>query len=113
MQGQTNPGLGTGESLDIVGKDGLQTQESLGRWMNYVMTDSPGSVDDPILESSISTGHNLSMSPMMDDFRSAAPGQVFRITDVSPPWAFSNEETKVLSFVTVEILFRQHLVMHA
>ncbi|XP_057486001.1 calmodulin-binding transcription activator 5 isoform X1 [Actinidia eriantha] len=95
-QGQTNPGLGTGESLDILGKDGLQTQESLGRWMNYVMTDSPGSVDDPILESSISTGHNLSMSPMMDDFRSAAPGQVFRITDVSPPWAFSNEETKIL-----------------
>ncbi|XP_058201161.1 calmodulin-binding transcription activator 5 isoform X2 [Rhododendron vialii] len=106
MSGDTNVNLprevsglvtvGTGDTLDILGKDGLQTQESFGRWMNYILTDSPGSVDDPILESSIPTSHELSTLQIMDHPQSFVPGQLFSITDVSPAWAFSTEETKIL-----------------
>lgn len=109
MSGDTNVNLprevselvtvGTGDTLDTLGKDGLQTQESFGRWMNYILTDSPGSVDDPILESSIPTGHELSTLQIMDHPQSFVPGQLFSITDVSPAWAFSTEETKVIFFM--------------
>ncbi|GMP57038.1 hypothetical protein CsSME_00021291 [Camellia sinensis var. sinensis] len=87
-------GVGTGETLDIIGKDGLQTQDSFGRWINYIMADSPGSVDD--LEFSIQSSHESSTSPMMDHLQSSVPVQIFTITDVSPGWAFSTEETKIL-----------------
>ncbi|KAF5950830.1 hypothetical protein HYC85_012823 [Camellia sinensis] len=86
--------VGTGETLDIIGKDGLQTQDSFGRWINYIMADSPGSVDD--LEFSIQSSHESSTSPMMDHLQSSVPVQIFTITDVSPGWAFSTEETKIL-----------------
>lgn len=109
MSGDTNVNLprevselvtvATGDTLDTLGKDGLQTQESFGRWMNYILTDSPGSVDDPILESSIPTGHELSTLQIMDHPQSFVPGQLFSITDVSPAWAFSTEETKVIFFM--------------
>lgn len=91
--------VGTGNTLDILDKDGLQTQESFGRWMNYILTDSPGSVDDPILESSIPTGHEFSTLQTMDHPQSFVTGQLFSITDVSPAWAFSTEETKVILFM--------------
>ncbi|GMP57037.1 hypothetical protein CsSME_00021291 [Camellia sinensis var. sinensis] len=104
MESQTNSNLqkkdyqlgtvGTGETLDIIGKDGLQTQDSFGRWINYIMADSPGSVDD--LEFSIQSSHESSTSPMMDHLQSSVPVQIFTITDVSPGWAFSTEETKIL-----------------
>ncbi|CAL5346879.1 unnamed protein product [Camellia sinensis] len=106
MEGQTNSSfqkkdcqlmaLDTGDSLDILGKDDLKTQDSFGRWMNSVMSDSPGSVDDPTLVSSISTGHESFTSPTMDHLQSSVPGQIFSITDVSPAWAFPTEETKIL-----------------
>ncbi|ESR32661.1 hypothetical protein CICLE_v10004273mg [Citrus x clementina] len=76
----------TGDSLDILAGDGLQSQDSFGKWMNYIMTDSPGSVDDPVLEPSISSGHH----------QFTVPEHLFSITDVSPAWAFSNEKTKIL-----------------
>ncbi|XP_052207150.1 calmodulin-binding transcription activator 5-like isoform X2 [Diospyros lotus] len=79
----------------IEGKDGFHTQDSFGRWMNYIISDSPGSVDDPIMGSSIPSGHELSTSPGTDQLPSF-PGQIFYITDVSPAWGFSNEETKIL-----------------
>ncbi|KAL6982516.1 hypothetical protein U1Q18_042280 [Sarracenia purpurea var. burkii] len=93
MEGQTNPDFGE--------KDGLQMHASFGRLMNYVMKDSPGSVDDPSLEPSILSGHELSVSPMMGHPQSSFPGQIFSVTDVSPAWGFSTEETKVFSFVTI------------
>ncbi|CAL5415385.1 unnamed protein product [Camellia sinensis] len=106
MEGQTNSSfqkkdcqlvaLDTGDSLDILGKDDLKTQDSFGRWMNSVMSDSPGSVDDPTLVSSIPTGHESFTSPTMDHLQSSVPGQIFSITDVSPAWAFPTEETKIL-----------------
>ncbi|GFZ11512.1 calmodulin-binding transcription activator [Actinidia rufa] len=88
--------VGTGDSSDILGKDGLQTQDSFGRWINDIMTDTPGSLDDSNVESSISTGHGLSPSPMLDHLQSPVSGQIFSITDVSPAWAFSTEKTKIL-----------------
>ncbi|XVF66145.1 hypothetical protein PTKIN_Ptkin10aG0011700 [Pterospermum kingtungense] len=77
---------GTGESLDLFVDDGLQSQDSFGRWINNIMTESPGSVADPVLESSISSGQ--------DSFTS--PEQIFSINEVSPGWAYSTEKTKIL-----------------
>lgn len=96
--------VGTGDSLGVLGNDGLQTQDSFGRWMNYIMTDSPGSVDDPHLESSIPIGQELSTSPMMNHSQSSVPSELFSITDVSPAWAFSTEETtKVLPHLNNDV----------
>lgn len=95
--------VGTGDSLGVLGNDGLQTQDSFGRWMNYIMTDSPGSVDDPHLESSIPIGQEPSTSPMMNHPQSSVPSELFSITDVSPAWAFSTEETKVLPHLNNDV----------
>lgn len=77
--------VSTGDSFDSLNNNRLQTQDSFGRWMNYLITDSSGSTDDPTPESSVSTG------------QSNAREWVFNITEISPAWAPSNEETKVLS----------------
>ncbi|KAK6146220.1 hypothetical protein DH2020_020089 [Rehmannia glutinosa] len=82
--------------LNNIGKDSLEAQDSFGRWMTHIISDSSGSVDDQPLESSISTGHQSFTSSMMNDPLSSAPGQIFNITDVSPSWALSTEETKIL-----------------
>ncbi|XVF38828.1 hypothetical protein REPUB_Repub20aG0135800 [Reevesia pubescens] len=86
VQRKDSSAIGTGDSLDLLVNDGLQSQDSFGRWMNYVMTESPDSVGDPVLESSISSGQ--------DSFTS--PEQIFSITEVSPAWAYSTEKTKIL-----------------
>ncbi|KAK6930251.1 IQ motif, EF-hand binding site [Dillenia turbinata] len=82
------------DTLDILVNDGLQNQDSFGRWMNYVMTDSPGSVDDPSIGSPLSAGHESYLSTSTD--QSSVQQQIFNITDISPAWAFSSEETKIL-----------------
>lgn len=75
--------------LDTMRKDGLPTQESFGRWMNYIITDSPGSIDDdPLQESFTSFNGNHHEFNATDKF--------FNITDISPSWALSGEETKIL-----------------
>ncbi|XWS14166.1 hypothetical protein CRYUN_Cryun36dG0100400 [Craigia yunnanensis] len=86
VQRKDSTAIGTGESLDLLVNDGLQSQDSFGRWMNCIMTESPGSMGDPVLESSISSGQ--------DSFTS--PEQIFSITEVSPTWAYSTEKTKIL-----------------
>ncbi|KAF8394646.1 hypothetical protein HHK36_020862 [Tetracentron sinense] len=86
---------GTEESLDIFVKDGLQSQDSFGSWMNNLF-DSPVPVDDPPFESPISTGHESNVSAMMNHSQSSIQEKIFSITDVSPAWAFSTEETKVM-----------------
>lgn len=80
--------VSTGDSLDSLNQDRLQTQDSFGRWMNYLIKDSPESIDDPTPESSVSTG------------QSYAREQIFNITEILPAWAPSTEETKVLSSPT-------------
>ncbi|XP_073136635.1 calmodulin-binding transcription activator 5-like [Henckelia pumila] len=84
------------DSLNNVAKDGLQSQDSIGRWMSYIIADSPESVNNQAVESSISTGHQSYTPPRMDDHRSCALGEIFKITNISPGWAFSTEKTKIL-----------------
>ncbi|XP_038720181.1 calmodulin-binding transcription activator 5-like isoform X2 [Tripterygium wilfordii] len=81
------------DSVDILVNDGLQSQDSFGRWMNDIISDSPGSVEDPVLESSFSSGHD-SFSP--HQHHCSETEQIFTITDISPAWAFSTENTKIL-----------------
>ncbi|PIN12857.1 putative protein, contains IPT/TIG domain [Handroanthus impetiginosus] len=83
-------------SLHNLGKDGLNAQDSFGRWMTRIIADSPESVADQALESSTLTGHESFTYPMMDNTRTSPLGQIFNITDVSPAWALSTEETKIL-----------------
>ncbi|VFQ76930.1 unnamed protein product [Cuscuta campestris] len=76
--------------FDELSKVGLQGQDSFGRWMNYLIAaDSPGFVGDPSPETATSDGYQSLESPSINE-------QIFNITDVSPAWAFSTEETKVL-----------------
>ncbi|KAI9197003.1 hypothetical protein LWI28_028938 [Acer negundo] len=76
----------SGDGLDVLASDGLQSQDSFGRWINYIMAESPGSVDDPTLESSMSSGCH----------QNTVPEHIFNITDVSPTQALSTEKTKIL-----------------
>lgn len=103
MQRKDSSFLGTGDSLDL---GGLQSQDSFGRWVSSIIADSPGSVDDAVLESSISSGNDSFASPAIDQHQSSVPVEIFVITDFSPSWAFSTETTKVCfpflqSFVTI------------
>ena len=86
------------DSLDYVGNDGFKNQDSFGRWMNYTMNDSPVVIDGPTLtpESLVSTGQGTVMPSSGYNQNSQSLQQIFSITDISPPWASSNEETKVL-----------------
>nr|AXC59789.1 CAMTA transcription factor [Fraxinus velutina] len=88
--------LGAIDSLDNLGKDGFQTQDSFGRLVNNIIADSPGSVDDHTLESSIPMVHQSFTTPMTNNHQASIAGQIFSITDISPSWAFSSEETKIL-----------------
>ncbi|KAM7280432.1 hypothetical protein ACFE04_007566 [Oxalis oulophora] len=76
----------TGYSLNDSANGALQSQKSFGQWMNYVMNNSLGAVDDPLIESPIEQKH--------DSF--IYPEQIFNITDISPTWAYSTEKTKIL-----------------
>uniref|UniRef100_A0A2P2LW52 Calmodulin-binding transcription activator 5 isoform X3 n=2 Tax=Rhizophora mucronata TaxID=61149 RepID=A0A2P2LW52_RHIMU len=96
VQGKDSSLLGTVDSLDTVNNDSLQSQDSFGRWMNSIMADSLGSVDNSMHESPISSGHESLSSPPIDQHQSSVPVQIFIITDVSPGWAFSTETTKIL-----------------
>uniref|UniRef100_A0A2N9H3A6 sucrose synthase n=1 Tax=Fagus sylvatica TaxID=28930 RepID=A0A2N9H3A6_FAGSY len=57
MKGQVNTNMprrdsitmGTNDSLDILVNDGLQSQDSFGRWINQIMADSPESKERPSL----------------------------------------------------------------
>lgn len=86
--------VGGASSVDIIINDNLQSQDSFGKWMNHIISDSPCSVDDSGLESSVSSVHD-SHSPLVDHHQTSLPEQVFNITDVSPAWAYSTEKTKV------------------
>ena len=112
INGSKAVNTGTDDSLRIINKDALQTQDSIGRWMTYIMADStnPEVADDPNLESFISTGQDLSTfmnqtkpSMLTDHQNLTCPEQMFTITDISPASALSAEETKVFfySFPTV------------
>lgn len=93
--------LGGAGSLHSLGRDGSQPHDNFGRLMTYVIAESPESVGDQALESSLLNGHQSFTYPLMDDHCPSPLGQIFNITDISPAWVLSTEETKVLSTVTV------------
>lgn len=83
-------------TAEISANDGFQSQDSFGRWINCVMTDSAGSVDDSLPDSSLSFNQYSSGPSSIGSQQSSVPGNIFIITDISPSWAFSNEKMKVL-----------------
>ncbi|KHN03312.1 Calmodulin-binding transcription activator 5 [Glycine soja] len=91
------------DSLDTLVNDRLQSQNSFGMWVNPIMSDSPCSVDDPALESPVSSVHEPYSSLIVDSQQSSLPGQVFTITDVSPTCVSSTEKSKVANNLSAEI----------
>lgn len=71
--------------------------------MNNIITDTPCSVDESALETSISIVREPYSSLVADNQLSSLPEQVFNLTEVSPAWASSTEKTKV-SFCFSHIL---------
>ncbi|RWR95208.1 calmodulin-binding transcription activator 5 isoform X2 [Cinnamomum micranthum f. kanehirae] len=85
--------VGAVETSEMFDKNPLLSQDSFTRWMSIIENDSPGSVDELPMECSISTV-NGSVATMVKDESSLQ--EAFSITEVSPAWAFSTEETKVI-----------------
>ncbi|XP_051127941.1 calmodulin-binding transcription activator 5-like [Andrographis paniculata] len=85
-------------------KEGLQTQDSFGKWMENMIADSPESVNDQVLDSRVLIGEESTVLAedqcftyqMMNSLDPSPLGQIFNITDVSPGWGFTTEETKLL-----------------
>lgn len=86
------PLMGTDETL-VLEKNALQSQDSFTRWIKCITNDSPYSLDELPLERAISSHDGMDTS-VMD--HSPLQEQAFSITDVSPQWAMSTEETKVI-----------------
>ncbi|XP_062108760.1 calmodulin-binding transcription activator 5 isoform X2 [Humulus lupulus] len=95
FQRRDSVGVVTGDS-DILVNNGLHSQDSFGRWIDGILIDSPGSVIDPLLETSISSAQDSFVSPATGHIQSPVLEHMFNITDVSPEWAYSNEKTKIL-----------------
>lgn len=83
---------GAVEISEVLHKNSLQSQDSLTRWMNIIENDSPGSLDDLPMECPISTVSGSGETMVMGQ---SPLQEAFSITEVSPAWAFSTEETKV------------------
>jgi len=86
-------GLGTVGSVDF--GNTMQRQDSLAKWINDIVADSPESVDEHSYEASVVTSHGSFVSPAAATREGSALKQIFSITDISPQWASSTEETKV------------------
>lgn len=91
--------LGEGVGLDDPGQDVLQAQDSFGRWMTNIIADSPGSADDQALGYSMLTVNQPLTSQAVDNQLTSSLRNIFNITEVSPAWAVSTEETKVVSLL--------------
>lgn len=101
MQSRHSTAASNVGSLDNIANDSLRSQDSFGRWMNSIIVHSPGSGDDSILESSLPTGQASFTS--VDHHQASVPQQIFKITDISPSWASSTEETKVYFSFTLTL----------
>ncbi|KEH32339.1 calmodulin-binding transcription activator [Medicago truncatula] len=84
------------DSLNTLVNDRLQSQDSFGMWVNQFMSDSPCSVDDSALGSSVSSVNEPYSSLVVDNQQLSLPEQVFNLTDVSPAWVSSTEKSKIL-----------------
>ncbi|WJX90698.1 hypothetical protein P8452_72568 [Trifolium repens] len=84
------------DSLNTLVNDRLQSQDSFGMWVNQIMSDSPCSVDDSALGSSVTPVNEPYSSLDVDNQQLTLPEQVFNLTDVSPVWVSSTEKSKIL-----------------
>ncbi|KAL1545322.1 calmodulin-binding transcription activator 6-like isoform X2 [Salvia divinorum] len=84
----------SGNGMHLVGSDGFQSQDSLGT--THVIAGSSESVDNHSLEPSLLNPLQSYSYNMKDNHRYSPLGQIFTITDISPSWAISTEETKIL-----------------
>lgn len=69
----------------------VQGQDSLARWINDIVADSPESV-----EASVVTSHGSYMSHGTAKQEGSVLNPIFSVTDISPQWALLTEETKIL-----------------
>ncbi|KAI5415642.1 hypothetical protein KIW84_040892, partial [Lathyrus oleraceus] len=74
----------------------FQSQDSLGKWANQIMSNSLSSVDGSALVSSVSSGHRSYSSLVVEDPQLSLPKQLFNLTDVFPAWVSSTEKSKIL-----------------
>ncbi|KAH6769613.1 calmodulin-binding transcription activator [Perilla frutescens var. hirtella] len=86
--------------------DGSQSQDSFG---SIPIAESPESVDNHSLESSLLNEQQSFSYTRMDNRRPSPLGKIFNLTDISPASALSTEETKVLSTGTVFLIDRSLL----
>lgn len=96
--------LGGAGPMHSLGIDSSQAQDGFGNLATYVVAESPESVDGQTLESSLLNDQSL-MYPSVNNHHLSPLGQIFNITDISPAWASSSEETKVLSTDAVFLMF--------
>lgn len=94
---------GVGNGMHLVGPDGYQSQDGFGT--THVIAGSPESVDNHSLEPSLLNPHKSYLYNMKDNNRYSPLGQIFTVTDISPSWAISTEETKVISTITLSLFF--------
>lgn len=103
-----NPIASESNFMDFSKIDGLEGQDSLGKWMNYIITENhfPNTDEDLQVTSSHSSGYCESSPLTMsvdNQEQSSLPEFVFRITDVAPAWAYSTEKTKVCIVPTLNL----------
>lgn len=72
----------------------FKKQDSFGQWLSSVLEVSPNSADEWQTEDSRAVGEVLDSHVTVD--QSPVQGRVFCITEISPMWGFSSEETKVI-----------------
>ncbi|PWA82279.1 IQ motif, EF-hand binding site [Artemisia annua] len=83
--------------LETMGIHGIKNQDSFGRWMNYAMTDSPEIVDPNLIpEPLVPAGRENVRTPSGYNDQLHSLQQIFTINEVSPSWASSTEDTKIL-----------------
>ncbi|KAK9161719.1 hypothetical protein Syun_008060 [Stephania yunnanensis] len=105
-------GVNTGENCESSSlmHDSLHTQDSFGRWMTSIMVDSPSQLDNIPVQSPISTGHESTTSVLTEHHQVSSDDYCFSINDISPAWAFSTEETKVIVVGNFNREYPLHLI---
>jgi hypothetical protein len=72
----------------------FKKQDSFGQWLSSVLEVSPNSADEWQTEDSRAVGEVLDSHVTVD--QSPVQVRIFCITEISPMWGFSSEETKVI-----------------
>ncbi|KAI3903702.1 hypothetical protein MKW98_032356 [Papaver atlanticum] len=84
------------ESSSMLIKESLQNEESFEAFMDSIIADAPDLLDLPD-DSSLLTSHNESGTSMIVNHQLQTIKPLFTITDISPSWAYSTEQTKIIA----------------